>query len=141
MNTTAKNLLLCKPTERKPFGKHMLAALSRALLNFALIVGAFFAVQQFSTGTVVHAEPDAPIEITQISEGEELLTEYDDSCWTAEETKLVDIPGSAIITFADDSAVVTTDVKNVTAAWSEVLASLGFDEPTTDKFDVVALCV
>lgn len=52
-----------------------------------------------------------------------VLGKHQDSCWTSEQDPKAELPGAAVVQF------------------NEALAAIGYGDITSDKIDVIALCI
>lgn len=76
-----------------------------------------------------------------------VLAKHKNTCWTSDQSPKADLPGAAIVQFTDTYRTVYVEnttprgFKLVDAAFNEALAAVGYGDVTSDKIDVIALCV
>ncbi len=141
---------LIKPT---PAAKTLKEAAMRGLVKAIKVVGfiaiGFLMVHWLTGGQdeIINGTfPDRDQQVMDIREPAKhspaaVLSAHEDECWNAQQNPKADLPGAAIVQFNNGKTIYTKNHKLVDAAFNEALAAIGFGDKTSDKIEVIALCI
>lgn len=128
------------------FKNHMITRLRKTLI-VTLWCGIFFAVgyASFNAPQFIN-NPNSGATAMSVREDaahspEGVLNKHRTECWTMSQPALAEKPTAAIVQFKDGRAVYTQKSSLVDAALNEALAAIGYGDKTSEKIDVIALCL
>lgn len=121
----------------------------------AILAVAAYMVHVLTAGhdNITNTTPNAGREVMDIREPAEnspaavmSQKKVQKQCWTKDEAPKAELPGAAVVQFKSGyTEYVTNDTprgfKLVDAAFNEALAAIGYGDKTSDKIDVIALCI
>lgn len=135
--------------EHKPVSlKARLKRVGALLVLDAVLMGgaALFVGQHTVDATMVTPESPVAPNVTEAepTKADRLMARYDDVCWDGSEKPLADLPGAAIVRYANGEVEYVKDANNhkvVEAAFNEALANIGYGDVTSDRLDPMAMCL
>lgn len=133
-----------KPKTHATIKDALLYKLKTVVLYVGVAMLAFVAVHWLTGGvqnmTMQPHEDHSVVKPLSPGSPEYVFNQHKADCWNGTMEKKADFPGAAIIQWSNGMVQYTTVHWKVSAAFDEVLASIGYGDKTTKKFDVIALC-
>lgn len=141
--------IIKKPVAPKTLKEAGMRALKNALKLTAFVAIGFLMVHWLVGGQdeiIGSTSPEQGADVMEIREPAKdspayVLGKHQDECWNSSQEPKADLPGAAIVQFKSGKTIYTKNHKLVDAAFNEALAAIGFGDKTSDKIDVIALCI